>query len=72
MFIINSYCNISCHCTSTSLTKSSVSSAVYGLSDSFFVIILAILYAPFAIIDLSVQISKLTKNKMKKKSEGNS
>ncbi len=55
--------------SSTSLTKSSASSAVYGLSDNFFIIILATLYTPFAIIDLGIQISKLTKSKMNKLKE---
>jgi hypothetical protein len=51
--------------SSTSITGSSASSAAYGFSENLFIIILAILYTPFAIIDLGVQISKLTKSKMK-------
>jgi len=51
--------------SSTSFRGSSTSSAAYGFSENLVIIVLAILYSPFAIIDLGVQISKLTKSKMK-------
>ncbi|MCK5141484.1 MAG: hypothetical protein KAQ70_04770 [Candidatus Heimdallarchaeota archaeon] len=51
--------------SSTQLAGSSASSAAYGFSENLFIILLASLYSPFAIVDLGVQISKLTKNKMK-------
>ncbi|MCK5304953.1 MAG: hypothetical protein KAJ72_06870, partial [Candidatus Heimdallarchaeota archaeon] len=50
---------------STQLKGSSASSAAYGFSENLFIIVLASLYSPFAIVDLGIQISKLTKSKMK-------
>jgi hypothetical protein len=49
----------------SSSTAYSRSLAGFGFTDNIFMIILAMLYTPFAIIDLGVQISKLTKSKMK-------
>lgn len=51
--------------SSTQITGSSASSAAYGFSENLFIIVLASLYSPFAIIDLGIQVSKLTKSKMK-------
>ena len=53
----------------TSITGSSASSAAYGFSENLFILVLAMLYTPFAIIDLGIQISKLTKSKMNKPKE---
>ncbi|MHA1464128.1 MAG: hypothetical protein ACTSQ2_03425 [Candidatus Heimdallarchaeaceae archaeon] len=55
--------------SSTSLTGSSASSAGYSFSENLFIIVLAALYSPFAIVDLGIQISKLSKSKMKENLE---